>query len=710
MNVKFDKDLTKWWDSYFNEKNGYKPKYKLIEGRNFTNETLHYMTKPYIARNIMDAIEAYTQGQKILMIEICAGIGGNTLEFLSRKNVGMMIAFERNPERAVMLQRNILAYDLGDKVMVQNAEISGNEDMFKDYKDVVFYMDPPWLPEDLTEAGSEYHSSYITKGMKVGDLTLEQWLSNLRNSAYIVSFRLPPNYQLDEVPGWTYEIISLGKSPVDKIKQKDGKLYICINNKYIDGAPEDKFGGLVEGRSMFLRKVQPPPTEFANKYARFQRICNSKPYTEAIKDDSCKIFVKYGFVDPEPLYKENKVTPVEEVKETTKSIEEKVAEIDNVLTKNTANLANQVVTGLVLPRISNEAKRNTGSPEWVAELQEYVKAVLKAFVPNEDMCNQMVDGRNMATWIKCFTHSSVQDDESKNYESLETLGDAFLKFGFILFLYKKLGNSISAHYITTINSVYMSENWQQHPSKKTFGFRDWVWTNDNVTNKTDEDLLEAFIGAIHETGNNVKAGLGAYLCSKFIDFFCSKIVFYSNLDEYENKLTFVRQLIEEAYGGQNYIEFKCSGAPPNAECKCFVIDEILQKLRNDGFNVKNPIGVGKAQKQKDAEKIAADNAVNYLNSLGINRKWMEAKKKQRTILFEDISKIEPELVLSIKEKLRKAKIPLDKVDLAEIHSGKNYRYNLVMINDDGIKIVLASGEIDSNKLQAKIKAVKKYLS
>ena len=110
MAVQFAKDRTITWKSYFPVRNGIKPETFLVEGRNYTNETLYYMSKARIARTITDKIESFLNESPYVLIEVCAGIGGNTLEFLSRKNCVSVMSFERDPMRRLMLQRNIMGY------------------------------------------------------------------------------------------------------------------------------------------------------------------------------------------------------------------------------------------------------------------------------------------------------------------------------------------------------------------------------------------------------------------------------------------------------------------------------------------------------------------------------------------------------------------------------------------------------------------------
>jgi dsRNA-specific ribonuclease len=204
------------------------------ENVNYTLETLTYMTPHNVADKITQIIIDQMQpNTPILLIECCAGIGGNTLSFLENPNVGAVASYELRPDRRQMLKNNIQAYNLGAKAAVQEGPFEG---VSVDNAGAVLYLDPPWLPEGVsgTEAGKE---RYIMSGMKIGDYTLEQWMAAMPHVAMIV-IRVPPGYQLGIVPGWQVGKIDLGKSD----------LLVAISSAGMEKAPiwSQKFGQKVE--------------------------------------------------------------------------------------------------------------------------------------------------------------------------------------------------------------------------------------------------------------------------------------------------------------------------------------------------------------------------------------------------------------------------------------------------------------------------------
>ena len=219
------KDLTPYVDSFFPERRG--QRFDPIEGRNFTKETLTYMCPANLADRVTTGMVSRlpspppTGGAKILIVEVCGGLGGNTCSFLAEDAVGLVITYERNENRRLMLKRNINAYHLGNKAIVPDGSFDGL-DLTAAAGCGVFF-DPPWLPESIPGHQSK-KDDYILQGIKIGQKTLEQWLTFYTWSVYIITFRVPPNYTLHPVEGWDYQI--------DDIHTRNGyrsRIYHCLN-------------------------------------------------------------------------------------------------------------------------------------------------------------------------------------------------------------------------------------------------------------------------------------------------------------------------------------------------------------------------------------------------------------------------------------------------------------------------------------------------
>lgn len=191
-------------DSFFGIRNKIKGDPK--EGVNFTLETLTYMTSHNRADQITQMIVDRMQqsGNKIpfAVFDAFAGIGGNTMSFLDNPAVQWVVSYELRPERREMLRLNIGMYNLAadQRSFVPDGGFTG---VPPNYKGVVLYFDPPWLPEHI-KGHESTKDQYILHGIKVGDKTLEQWIQSCPQCAMVVA-RVPPGYRLDPVPGWKIE-------------------------------------------------------------------------------------------------------------------------------------------------------------------------------------------------------------------------------------------------------------------------------------------------------------------------------------------------------------------------------------------------------------------------------------------------------------------------------------------------------------------------
>ena len=203
MNIE-RKDPRKYLHTFFGIRNKIKGDPK--ENVNFTLETLTYMTShnraDQITQMIVDRMEQTGQKIPFGVFECCAGIGGNTISFLDNPAVQWVVSYELRPERREMLRLNIGMYDLaaGNRSFVPNEPFTG---VPSNYKGIVLYFDPPWLP-DYIKGHESTKDQYILHGMKVGDKTLEQWIASCPQCSMVVA-RVPPGYRLDPIPGWNID-------------------------------------------------------------------------------------------------------------------------------------------------------------------------------------------------------------------------------------------------------------------------------------------------------------------------------------------------------------------------------------------------------------------------------------------------------------------------------------------------------------------------
>ena len=80
----------------------------------------------------------------------------------------------------------------------------------------MLFFDPPWLSgiEGLTAKKEDY----VLSGIKVGDKTLEEWALTC-SCCDLVAYKVPPNYKLGNVPGFTKEEINFKNSTLVILKR-----------------------------------------------------------------------------------------------------------------------------------------------------------------------------------------------------------------------------------------------------------------------------------------------------------------------------------------------------------------------------------------------------------------------------------------------------------------------------------------------------------
>jgi dsRNA-specific ribonuclease len=725
----FTKDKTLFWKTYFPDRNGVSPDYPEFQvGRNFTNETFYYMSKHRVSRDIANKIESFTSNNPYFLIEVCAGIGGNTLEFLDRKNCATVMSFEQNNERAIMLQRNIMGYNFGDKSIVINTAVTGDEvEQFSSYQDAIFYFDPPWLPENIpaeaTKSG-KYKDYYIRENMKVGKFTLEEWLTELKNIAYMVVFRVPDNYKLKEVEGWTFETENLGKTPQLKALGEDGMLYCCFNNRSIKNGDMEKFGGYIKNLNTFRPKLQSINPALGKHWMNVRERCYKKSNDEAKKDSFC-IFVKYTFVDPDPLESEKpKIEePLKPLPSTKREVTLNPAPGYSYDGRRLIPAENQVWLFKDIPRPDKDLDVN--SPEWVAQFQNYLKVVLSKFVKNkdgsaaEDKINKLInDTDSMNIWIQAFTDESYNRDPNQNYEILEIIGDAAQNYSFKMFIYKyfqTLELRVTEKLVSSFVQFYMSKGWQKHLNK-TFHFTDWILKDKSkdVGPKMEENLSESFCGALHEIADrNIANGAGVILVRKYIDFIGKKIVL-----EPERSLPFKTRVIQymPAFGLKDSdARAVASGYAGKIKVDVILSELAINRLRStesgrfSSIPKNGVIGTGVGPNKDEAETNAYYQAFKFFNDIGIDEKYVDQLKEERS--WKRIRDIDLALYNKFTTRLRRNhNLGLDDIyfdeTTEEIKNGNVLVQIVTELNGKPTILATATGK---DKLEGQIEAMKAYI-
>ena len=197
--------MYKYLDGFFLVRND--RKVKPVEFENYTEETLHYMTSGNRANEITRIITDRMLKKGFAnfdILEICSGIGGNTMSFADNNSINHIMAFEKSEDRRCMLYNNLSLYDFQHKVSIADTFTQ----IPKQCNNSVIYVDPPWLQPDFTSFDKK---NYILKDIHIGNLNMTDILNISKYNPLIV-YRVPPGYHCETLGEYKFEQILLKNS------------------------------------------------------------------------------------------------------------------------------------------------------------------------------------------------------------------------------------------------------------------------------------------------------------------------------------------------------------------------------------------------------------------------------------------------------------------------------------------------------------------
>jgi dsRNA-specific ribonuclease len=707
MSENFDRDKTKFWNLYFPPRNDRIPQLKV--NHNFDNETLYYASSAKAADAMTEGIVKRMRGEKFFIIECCAGIGGNTTSFLNHPMIHGVRAFERNEKRRLWLKRNIMAYDLGHKAMVPDIDEKGltSDEDFSNYKEAVFFFDPPWLPPN--KKGSDYKKHYILKDMKVGTRTLEQWMIKNKDVASLMVFRVPPKYELNEVPGWTIEIEDMGKN---------GLVYYCFNNA-ISGANNSAKTTKKMVDSFEDIRFKDIPFENHGGFGRFVRIqemCMSdtkKAKTGKSEDPECQVFLKWGFKDPEIIQSIDHIGITEEMLDA-ESIDIPPAPLirtDKDLAKtNRVTPEDRIVFHKMFKDLPYPKKGvDILSAQWVADFQMYLKKLLTKFIENESIVNRLIETDKMPLWIRAFTHNTIEVNLNNNYQIPEKIGDSLEASAFFLYLLQNYPEQATPQIYNEAKAQLLSKPFLGDLGQLV-KMGSWVRIDSSVlTPSIYEDVFESFSWALHESGDMVKPGLGFMLVRKYMELFLDKIHFDFERAKFGLSKTAFIQRLEQLKIQLDKHEVVALGT--GRKQQIILSDEAFEKLSGYFPMIKQKIiGTGEGSSPKEAIEDAYNKALRYIEAAGLTDARVKEIRSEQNLTF--LENINPGLVKLVKSKYQKEGYKYVQFENAkEINKYNNTTVILIGYKEDGkglVSVRLANGN-GKNETDARIDACENYL-
>jgi dsRNA-specific ribonuclease len=682
---------------------GREPLGVLMDKRNFTTETLTYMTPTARGKIITDSVMSrYTTLEPVagtedqytvvypkdpaLLIEICAGIGGLTLSLAADPRIGMIMSFEPRKDRQLMFKRNMMTYGVGNKVILVESPFNIQANIAP-FQGAIGYIDPPWLPEDISGDQMTGKNQYILEGISLKDetgasFTLEEVLAYVTNILYLVVIQVPPKYKLKTVPGWVYEVEDI----ITKGGTHSSTMYYCTCTElrpFLDQLHSGMgpyYGQDISSYTVAGSFVDPDPI----KNPIPAPIKTTLGMTSVIQASTvtAPVVTLGSAIKPKPV--NVKIAPKPKGKYKNVNEDDDSDSFAKILwSPSDIDFDNSTIP---IPTGRNVV----GSAEWVLEFQNYINELLKIVIKDDVQRNKLLDPQYMPIWIRAWTHETYNADSMQNYERLETQGDGLLTYAFRDYVSERLPDATSAQ-LSEYKARYMSKEIQPLLSKQ-LKMGQWLLADgvdmaldDNV--HIHEDLFESFFGAITIIMRTINRGKESIIAYNYIVKFFAKTTFDERIVrgkpktiivQYGNRFNWelpVEQIQEiNAHRHVATIDFSPTG-----------LDFIRAK---SGINLTNPIGKAEAGSAKLARAKAYESALKRLDDSGLTHEWFVAERTKLTF-----AQFDPALVSRVIKKVHD-KFKLDTIKFVTPKSTSTQHYKIIqLIGSSEInkrKVVLAS--------------------
>ena len=288
-------------------------------------------------------------------------------------------------------------------------------------------------------------------------------------------------------------------------------------------------------------------------------------------------------------------------------------------------------------------KEYTSEEEWDKNFEVFLKNTL-APVAKEDTIQKIINSNTLSMWKKAFTHETI--DLNDNYEQLETIGDRVLELCFLKYLLRKFPD-LSPQEITELKSKYMSKIYQGTTSRK-LGFGNWTRVGNDISSISIlEDVFESFFGVLFEISDDIIGdGVGYVLCLKFLTLIFEDVKFDLSKAQGHPRSQ-IKEIFEMLKLDPEIQDVTISEKGTNVIISItdHTFNELveLEKITKNSSRV---IGIGFGPYKTNAVNLAYSNALEYLEGLGITRKWAEQQKELYDLMV-------PELDLYIEKALER---------------------------------------------------------
>lgn len=326
----------------------------------------------------------------------------------------------------------------------------------------------------------------------------------------------------------------------------------------------------------------------------------------------------------------------------------------------------------------------------IVDVKKLVTSLLSLIITNKNELYKYITPSNLKIWSQLF-------EDDKDIDKYRYYGEIIIK-------------GLLPKHLIKIFPDYNKENFNNILSNISKHYD--LFLGDEFKVLADKRIFETFFGMLESISDQNGNGVGLINCYRLIVVLFKKELIPEKfsvkhskmiLDQFflpffpNNKLA-AKLVVEETHENDLYI-FTIS-----------LSNEIYDFLRSLGFKLKTKeIGYAEGQYKKMTERDAYDNALTFLNNLGINEQW--AIKTKNEMEFNHPSLLPYKKLLNDKNK----KLGYDYIYFnypTKTATQENVTIQLIGVSGKN-KVILSSiveNVSDVNKVQSKIKLIKEYLN
>lgn len=273
----------------------------------------------------------------------------------------------------------------------------------------------------------------------------------------------------------------------------------------------------------------------------------------------------------------------------------------------------------------------TLTKEKLGRYQRKIFEILRLFLSKSDAA-KMVNSKDFFTlyWLPAFTHVTFEANDFGHYETLETLGDAGIKYTFTRYLIKHYPG-LDPLRITELRTYYLSNEYMKDLIEK-LDVVDLirVMGGIGVTDKMKADVFEAFCGAILSVGDEIGLGNGSVFLYEFTKYLFNDVKFDA-VRAMGSEITQTQQIFQIVGGDAPVEDSWFDEKERETYFQVKFTNRSMQALNKLGIKVPDETKIWKVKRpyKDDAKHAAYSEAFEYLNDIGVTPNRVKNYRNRR---------------------------------------------------------------------------------